>query len=352
MTNTRRNFLGAVSCAAAVGILETQTIGVRSAKASESRPNPVRPLGVALVGLGAQSHLGLVENLAVSPWCKVTGLVSGDTDKANALARRTGIESRHLYRYDDFDRIADDASIDIVYVALPNAMHCEFALRAARAGKHVFCESPMAISSEQCRRMIDACKVNSRAMAVASSPLSRPLGCLGPIRSIEASNAISIEEPKSWRLSRDLCGGGAMLQAGIDVLRTQRLWAESEPQWVIAQETKTDTGRYADLDESVTWSLGFASGAVAHGAASLSYQGPCRLKVQGAIASLSTEFPASVQAWTRADQLENFASSILGTPVLPDNRFNSLSAEQALQDMLLVEAISRSIKEGRQVQLA
>lgn len=345
MAKTRRDFLGAVSSAAAVGVIHTQT-------ALASSSSPKRPLGIALVGLGSQTSSDLFDGLASSQRCKITSLVSGDFSKASTLANRYGISKRHLYNYDNFDQIANDPSIDIVYIAVPNAMHCEFAVRAAQAGKHVFCESPMAIGVDQCQSMIDACCQNARHLGVASSPLCRPLGCLGTIRSIQASNAFAIDRPKSWRLRRYLCGSGAMLQAGIDVLRTQRLWAESNPLWVIAQETKTDPMRYGQLEESVTWTLGFQNGTIAHGAASINYQGPCQLSVQGSIGSFNSEFPTSNHYWTRADQLENFASTILAAPLLPENRFNSLSPEQALEDMRLVEAISRSIQEQRQVQLS
>jgi predicted dehydrogenase len=142
-----------------------------------------------------------------------------------------------------------------------------------------------------------------------------------------------------------------LLQAGIDVLRTQRLWVASDPLWVIAQETKTDAQRFAQVDESVTWSLGFAQGTIAHGAVSLNHQGPGQLKVRGQIASLSSAFPSTNHYWTRADQLETFAESIQGKPVFPDNRFNPINADEALKDMLIAEAILRSIKERCQVHL-
>jgi len=349
MANTRREFLCTVSAAAAVGVLQNNPL--ENPLAASETTTADRPLGVALVGLGSQSTQTLFSRLADSPLCRINALVSSDAAKARAYADKSGISGRHIYTYDSFDKIADDASIDIVYIALPNAMHCEFAVRAAQAHKHVLCESPMAVSSAQCRTMIDACAEHSRLIAVASSPLPLPLGCFGHIHTIEASQALSIENPNSWRLDSALSGGGALLQAGIDVLRTQRLWVASDPLWVIAQETKTDAQRFAQVDESVTWSLGFAQGTIAHGAVSLNYQGPGQLKVRGQIASLSSAFPSTNHYWTRADQLETFAASIQGKPVFPDNRFNPIHADEALKDMLIAEAILRSIKDRCQVQL-
>jgi predicted dehydrogenase len=177
------------------------------------------------------------------------------------------------------------------------------------------------------------------------------MNCCGSILSIEASNALAIDPKSPWRLDRQLSGGGALLQVGIDVLRTQRLWADSAPVWVIAQETKTDATRFAQIDESVTWSLGFASGTVAHGAVSLNYPAPGHLKVQGPQASFCSDFPSANHYWSRADQLESFAASIQGMSLLPADRFNSLDAANALEDMLLAEAILRSIKQRSEVQL-
>lgn len=347
MANTRREFLSKVSSAAALGGLSASSVAVWASPASSGDS----PLGVAVVGLGSQSQQVLSADLATSPWCRIAGLVSSNPNKAQSYASRLGISRRQLYNYESFDRIAQDESIDIVYIAIPNTMHCEFALRAAAAGKHVFCESPMSVSSEQCRLMIQACKDNSRALAVASSPLVRPLGCLGKVQSIEAACGFEVDPRASWRLERQLAGGGALLQAGIDVLRTQRLWAESTPRWVIAQETKTDTARFAQVEESVTWSLGFENGAIAHGAVSLNYRGRGHLCVQGQIGSFKSEFPDANLHWTRANQLETFAASILGKPIFPDNRFNRLDAQESLEDIWLAESILQSIQEQREIQL-
>lgn len=355
MANTRREFLSAVSTAAALSALHTQAGASVSPAKLASAASCVPAMGIALVGLGAQSirNVGpLLANplLANHPVCRISALVSGDASKAQAYAKAWSIDRSHVYDYDSFDRIVADEAIDIVYLAVPTGMHCELAVRAAKAGKHVFCESPMAIDSVECREMIDAFARHSRRLAVASAPLARSSKCFGPIESIDVAQSLRIEQSNSWRLDRALSGGGAVFQAGIDVLRTSRLWAGSDPVWVIAQESKTDVRRFARIDESVTWTLGFDNGAIAHGAVSLNYQGQGHLRVQGQLASLSSEFPTQNQ-WSRADQLLAFAGSIQGKPVIPDNRFNPLDAHEALQDVVLAEAIFRSIQERRQVQL-
>jgi predicted dehydrogenase len=72
----------------------------------------------------------------------------------------------NVYDYETYDRIADNPDIDVIYVVLPNAMHAEYTIRAAEAGKHVICEKPMATSTDDCRSMIEACERNDRRLSI------------------------------------------------------------------------------------------------------------------------------------------------------------------------------------------
>ncbi len=74
----------------------------------------------------------------------ITGLVSGHRDKADKIAAQYSVPSNSIYNYENFDEIAQNPAVDAVYVALPNSMHAEYTIRAAKAGKHVLCEKPMA----------------------------------------------------------------------------------------------------------------------------------------------------------------------------------------------------------------
>src|ERR1035441_10262148 len=115
-----------------------------------------RRVGYAVIGLGriAAHFLEGANNSAQS---KITALVSGHREKAEHIAVQYGVPTDSIYSYEDFDRIASNRAIEAVYVALPNSMHAEFTIRAAKAGKHVLCEKPMEISSARCVQMIDAC---------------------------------------------------------------------------------------------------------------------------------------------------------------------------------------------------
>src|ERR1700723_1959014 len=117
-----------------------------------------KPVGYAAVGLGRISDI-FMQACAQSPTAKITALVTGHPDtKGVKYAAMYGIPKASIYSYEAFDRIRDNKDVDAVYVGLPNSMHWEYTVRAAQAAKPVFSEKPMAISSAEGRKMIDACR--------------------------------------------------------------------------------------------------------------------------------------------------------------------------------------------------
>ena len=113
--------------------------------------------GYCIIGLGriAGHFMPAVRNTTTS---QIAGLVSGHRDKAERIAAEYGVPSSSIYNYENFDEIAHNPAIDAVYVALPNSMHAEYTIRAAKAGKHVLCEKPMSTSVADAEAMIAACK--------------------------------------------------------------------------------------------------------------------------------------------------------------------------------------------------
>jgi predicted dehydrogenase len=78
-----------------------------------------------------------------------------------------GVDSGHIYNYDNYGSIKNDDTIDIVYVILPNHMHAGYTIRALEAGKHVLCEKPLAPTPADCQKMVDAAKANNRKLMTA-----------------------------------------------------------------------------------------------------------------------------------------------------------------------------------------
>ena len=123
-----------------------------------------RKIGYCIVGLGRISMQHFMPAVKMSNKSRITALVSGQRDKAERMAAEYGVPSGSIYNYANYDEIAKNPAVDAVYIALPNSMHADYSIRAAKAGKHVLCEKPMATSVEQCRAMIQACESARRKL--------------------------------------------------------------------------------------------------------------------------------------------------------------------------------------------
>jgi glucose-fructose oxidoreductase len=117
----------------------------------ESEPNQ-ETVRYAVVGLGHIAQAAVLPAFKHAGNSQLVALVSGDPTKRARLSKKYKIE--RTYSYEDYDLCLESGDIDAVYIALPNHLHAEFSIRAAEAGIHVLCEKPMAVTSEECERMI------------------------------------------------------------------------------------------------------------------------------------------------------------------------------------------------------
>jgi predicted dehydrogenase len=118
----------------------------------------------AIVGLGHIAQVAVLPAFAHAQRnSRVVALVSDDPVKLSILSKRYHIEN--TYSYDEYDSCLEE--VDAVYIALPNSMHAEYTVRAARAGVHVLCEKPMAVTVDECRRMIKACRDHRVKLMIA-----------------------------------------------------------------------------------------------------------------------------------------------------------------------------------------
>jgi len=249
----------------------------QTASGQSTTPAGERRVGYAVIGLGRiATHF--LQGTRDSSQSRITALVSGHRDKAERIAAEYGVPLDSIYSYEDFDRIAANPAVDAVYVALPNSMHAEYTIRAAKAGKHVLCEKPMDISSAQCRRMIDACKAAHVKLMIAYRLHYEPThlkaleivrsGKLGPIQSMDANHGANIRAGE-WRITKALGGGGPMFDHGVYALNSFRMFIGEEPSGYHAMISTPDRdGRFNEVEESVQWVTRFPSGALASGTAS------------------------------------------------------------------------------------
>src|SRR5438046_8239934 len=145
MKFSRRTFIAGTTAAIAASYLSRVSADVED-----------RKLGWALVGLGRLSQAELLPALTKTKSARLAGLVSGHPDKAAKLAAKYSLDPKHIYNYENFENIKDDPDVDVIYIVLPNGMHMEYVERAAKTGKQVFCEKPMANTAGDCQKMIDA----------------------------------------------------------------------------------------------------------------------------------------------------------------------------------------------------
>ncbi len=360
---TRRDFLSASAAAAFASPLLLRV----QAQAQE----PERKLGVALVGLGSLSTHQIAPALQQTRFCRLAGVVSGTPAKIKTWQDKYGIPPANCYSYDEFDRLKDNPDIDIVYVVLPNSMHPEYTIRAAQAGKHVFCEKPMANSAKDCEAMITACQEAKRKLGIGYRCQFTPHHLalirmarteeLGPLKMVEAAFGFKIGDPNQWRLKKDLAGGGALMDVGIYAIQGMRYLTGEEPAEVQAFETKTDRTRFAEVDETMTWEFKFPGGVIAHGATTYAFNGMNYLRGladngwfelapnaygYSGLVGRTNQGPIELpQVDHFAAEMDDFAEGLLR------NRPFRAPGEEGLADLKVIEAMYRSIAEGRAVKV-
>src|SRR5436190_18781289 len=156
---SRRTFLQTAALTSTLATIEPNALW------AATRPSKDR-IGIALVGLGYYSTDLLAPALQKTKNCYLAGIVTGTPSKAEAWQKKYNIPDKNIFNYQSFEQLANNDEIDIVYIVLPPSMHKEYVVRGANAGKHVFCEKPMAISSDECQVMIDTCKSLKRKLAI------------------------------------------------------------------------------------------------------------------------------------------------------------------------------------------
>jgi glucose-fructose oxidoreductase len=366
---TRRRFLSQAGTGLAATALATRALG-----AQRVPEPPGRKLGWAIVGLGSLAINQILPAFARSEHARVTALVSGHPDKARKLAARYGVAEKNLYTYDTYDRLRDNPEVDVVYVVLPNGMHAEYTIRAAKAGKHVLCEKPMANTPADCQQMIDACRQANRTLMVAYRLRYEPYNQalikvvkdqeFGPLKVILADAGFSIGDPTQWRLNKRMAGGGSLMDIGIYSLNAARYLSGEEPTEVHAMEhTTPGDPRFKEVEETLTFQLRFPSGILAN--CTSSYGAPFnRFRVVGTTGWAELE-PALIYSnlkmragtWTKVEErqqpvVDHFAAEMdhlsecvmKGTsPLTP--------GEEGLKDLRIMMAIYESARERRLVRL-
>ncbi len=239
-------------------------------------PKPKQKLGVALVGLGRYSTGRLAPGLQLTEHCELRGIVTGSPEKIPVWQNRHGIPDRNVYSYDTIEDVANNDDIDVVYVVTPPGLHARDAIKAAEAGKHVWCEKPMAMDEEECRGIIDAAKRNRVQLTIGYRMQHEPntqtiirFGreeTYGPVVAVNTGAGYSgaHRDPDNWRRIAHL-GGGALYDMGVYPINAARYATGMEPVAVMGRQWSERLDMYDEVDEFTEFELEFPNGVIAKG---------------------------------------------------------------------------------------
>jgi predicted dehydrogenase len=337
---------------------------------SEASPAADR-VGFALVGLGRLSIQQLIPAFRASKKAKLTALVSSDPAKAQKLAQENGIDPKSIYDYKNFGRIEKNKEVQVVYIVLPNSMHAEYTVRAARAGKHVLCEKPMETSVTKCQQMISECRHAKVKLMIAYrvqyEPMNRAMQRLvreqtfGPVRTIESANCQMVKEME-WRLSEKLSGSGAVGDVGVYCINTIRFLLGEEPIEIFAQTYRpAGDPRFKEVDATTSWQMRFPSGVLANCVCSFDAHDTksYRVVAERGTFGMDPAFPyrglkmfakpndPPLPQITETDQFANELDHI--ADCVMNNKEPYTPGEEGLQDQRIIEAIFESAKRGKPV---
>ena len=327
-------------------------------------------VGYAVVGLGRIAQRAVLPDFQHSKKAKLIALVSSDAAKAKKLARKFG--AAYHYAYSEYDACLKNPDVQAMFIASANGAHAGETIRAAEAGKHVLCEKPMANTLEECRSMIEACRRHGVRLMIAYRKYFEPgslalkallkAGDLGQPRMIHSSFTFNLSAEKSWHLSRDVAGGGSLVDVGIYCVNTIRWLLDAYPAEVSGYAWSLDR-RFREVDENIMFRLKFPGGVVAEASSSFAAAKQAFLRVLG------TKGWAALDPAFAYDDERRLFGRISGRPfekafpVMPEfaleldaladciqrNREPEPSGVEGARDVAIMEAIYRAAREGHPV---
>ena len=226
-------------------------------------------LRIAAVGLGHFAQAAVLPAIAQLADVELVALVSGSRHKLDELGQRYGVRLRCAY--DHLDELLASGEVDAVYIAVPNDLHAELTLVAARHGVHVLCEKPMAPTEAECMQMIRACqrrgvklmigyRLHFECANLVAVELARG-GEIGESRMFSSVFSMQVRGGNVRTLPRR--GAGPLYDIGIYCLNAARYLFRAEPTEVVAMKLAGHDSRFAAVDEAFAAMLRFPHDRVA-----------------------------------------------------------------------------------------
>jgi predicted dehydrogenase len=344
----------------------------RKGKSGKTNGRRGKRIRYAVVGLGHIAQAAVLPAFRhAARNSELVALVSSDSRKLRALGRRYRVE--HLCSYEELDALLADDVVDAVYLALPNDMHRDFTLRAARAGKHVLCEKPMAVTARDCEAMIRATRQAGVKLMIAyrlhferanleAARLARS-GRLGEMRFFSSDFAMQVSDDNIRLKAKK--GGGPLYDIGIYCINAARFMLSEEPVAVSAIATKSRDPRFKEVEETLIGTLRFKDERLASFTCSFGAADRATFTLTGTRGSITLdpayEYAQGLSYTVRIGerkQVKRFAKSDQFAPellyfsncILKDQSPEP-SGEEGLADVRIIEALHRSARTGRWVKL-
>jgi predicted dehydrogenase len=329
-----------------------------------------RRIRYAVVGLGHIAQVAVLPAFAhATRNSQLVAVVSGDRTKRRETARRYRIE--RTFTYDEYDECLRE--VDAVYIALPNSMHEEYTVRAARAGVHVLCEKPMAVTVDECRRMIAACRkadvklmiayrLHFETLNLSAIDVARR-GELGELKYFNSSFSMTVR--RGDIRTKQAYGGGTLYDIGVYCINAARNLFRAEPTQVSALSINSGLASLSEIDETTAATLRFGNDQLAtfvtsfHAADVAAYRivgtkgdlhaAPAYEYAEGLEYTLTRDGKKRRKSVGKRDQ---FAPQLLYfSDCILDDRTPEPSGEEGLQDVRIVQALYKSAASGKPVSL-
>lgn len=326
----------------------------------------------AVVGLGHIAQVAVLPAFAhAKKNSQLAALVSGDQEKLTKVGRKYAV--KRLVSYDGYDELLASGDIDAVYIALPNHMHRDYAVRAARAGVHVLCEKPLATTEKECEQMIAAAeegrvklmtayRLHFEAANLKAVEMVRA-GKIGDARIFNSTFTMQVR-PGDTRVKTET-GGGTLYDIGIYCINAARYIFRDEPVEVLALSAAGDDKRFTEVEEMASAILRFPGDRLAaftcsFGASSVStYQ---IVGTKGALrADPAYDYAGALKLYSTIGdkkqkrefvKRDQFAAQITYfSDCALNNREPEPSGREGLADIRIINALYRSAKTGKPVKL-
>lgn len=327
----------------------------------------------AVVGLGHLAQVAVLPAFAHLQNSEIAALVTSDKRKARVLARRYRVKD--VYDYDQYEECLSNG-IDAVYIVLPNHQHCEFTVRAAKAGVHVLCEKPMAVSVAECRTMIAAMQKARRRLMIAyrlhfeksnlESIAAGQDGKLGKLRFFSSDFGQQVVGSNVRLTEPSRKGGGPVFDMGVYCINAARYLFRAEPTEVWATSASTGEARFCKTEEMAAVTMKFPGARLATFTASFGSADIGSYTLVGTKGVLTADpgyeyaeglgFQIKVGQKTEKRQYpkrDQFAAEIsYFSNCILNNHEPEPSGQEGLADIRVVEAVYKAARSGRVVKLA